>query len=230
MGKDQGHLLAWANDMSHRHTLALVVSLASLVGAVDRAVAGANPNFTLPLHAKVSQFEPCSGYLPVDCLSVRPTVQVETGQQVAIFLFVANYTQLAVIQTAFEVDPSWSFTFGLWDCQPGLQEFPPMPPFGPTSGTMIYAFNCLTGGTLAALGRMFFVAGTGCIGQVESTYPPDGIYALDCQQQVDQIFPDEPGQQARLGKVCVGAGGHDACDHVTPVAAATWGLIKATYR
>ena len=105
-----------------------------------------------------------------------------------------------------------------------------MPPFGPTSGTMIYAFNCLTGGTLAPLGRMFFVAGTGCIGQIESTYPPNGIYALDCQQQMDQILPDAPGQQARLGKVCVGTGGHDACEAATPVAAATWGAIKASYR
>ena len=213
--------------MNHR-LITMMVVLVWMAG-VNSAFAGSNPNFTLPLHAKLSQFEPCSGYLPVDCLGVRPTVQVETGQQVAIFLFVANYTQLAVIQTAFEVDPSWSFTFGLWNCQPGLQEFPPMPPFGPTSGTMIYAFNCLTGGTLAALGRMFFVAGTGCIGQVESSYP-DGIYALDCQQQMDQIFPDEPGQQTRLGKVCVGAGGHDACEAATPVAAATWGWIKASYQ
>jgi hypothetical protein len=215
--------------MIRRCTLTLAACLAILGGAVESVFAGANPNFTLPLHAKVSQFEPCSGYLPVDCLGVRPTVQVETGQQVAIFLFVANYTQLAVIQTAFEVAPSWSFTFGLWDCQPGLGgKFPPMPPFGPTNGTMIYTFNCLTGGTLAALGRMFFVAGTGCIGQVESSYP-DGIYALDCQQQLDQILPDEPGQEARLGKVCVGAGGHDACEAATPVAAATWGKIKAAY-
>jgi hypothetical protein len=75
---------------------------------------------------------------------------------------------------------------------------------------------------------MFFVSGTGCIGQIESSFP-QGIHALDCQQQYDRIFPSELGQGARLGKICVGPGGHDACDRVTPVAAATWGRIKASY-
>jgi hypothetical protein len=75
---------------------------------------------------------------------------------------------------------------------------------------------------------MFFVSGTGCIGQIESSFP-FGIHALDCHQEIDQIFPSEPGQRGRLGKICVGAGGHDACDRVTPVAAATWGRIKASY-
>jgi len=121
--------------MSYRHISQGVWLAAWMLGAASSAFAGPNPNFTLPLHAKVSSFEPCAGYLPVDCLGVRPTLQVESGQQVAVFLFVANYTQLAVIQTAFEVDPSWTFQFGLWDCQHGFQDFPPcrllVQPVGP---------------------------------------------------------------------------------------------------
>jgi len=203
--------------------------LAAWTAAVGPVFAGSNPNFTLPLHAKVSQFEGCSGYLPVDCLGVRPTVQVESGQPVAVFLLVTNYSQLAGIQTAFEVDPTWTYSFGLWDCLPGeIADISPLPPFGPTNGSLVSAFNCVTTGELLPIGRMHFVSGTGCVGQVESSYP-SGTFAFDCQQQLDQIHLDEPGQAARLGKVCVGPGGHDACEAATPVAAATWGRIKASY-
>jgi len=212
--------------MDHRYTLALVGCV--LFVETSDVFAGANPNFTLPLHAKVSSFEPCNGYLPVDCLSVHPTVQVEGGQPVAIFLLVANYTQLAGVQTAFEVDPSWTFTFGLWDCQCSTCESDPYPPFGPLYGTITVAFNCVTNGELLSIGRLHFASGTGCVGQVESSYP-SGTCALDCQQQLDQIHLDEPGQAARLGKVCVGPGGNDACTAATPVAATTWGAIKASY-
>ena len=214
--------------MLYRHISQGVWLAAWMSAAASSAFAGANPNFTLPLHAKVSSFEQCNGYLPVDCLGVRPVVEVETGQPITVFLMVANYAELLGIQTAFEVDPSWTFTFGLWDCQYAPNENPPQPPFGPTSGTITAVFNCVTSGELLPIGRMTFVSGTGCVGQVESAYP-SGTWALDCQQQFDRILPNEPGQAARLGKVCVGTGGQDACDRVTPVAAATWGRIKATY-
>src|SRR6188474_1926776 len=80
----------------------------AMTAAAGTALAGGNPNFTLPLHAKVTQgYEPCEGYLPVDCLSVHPTVEVQSGQSVAIFLLVANAPELTGVQTAFDVDPSW---------------------------------------------------------------------------------------------------------------------------
>jgi hypothetical protein len=189
------------------------------------AYAGANPSFTLPLHAKVSQFEPCDGYLPVDCLDNRPTVDVAEGP-VAVYLLVMNHCCLSLVQTAFDVDPEWTFSYGLWDCRFGLgPEIPPHPPFGPTSGTMIYAFNCVTTGELLPIGRMFFNAKGGCIEQVESSFLY-GIHVMDCQQGIDRILPEEA---ERLGKICVGSGGYDACDRVTPVSPATWGAIKAAY-
>ena len=213
--------------MKHGITLALL-AVATWTGAMD-AMAGANPHFTLPMHAKVSAFEFCNGYLPVDCLGVRPTVSAPSGQPVTVFMFVANYTRVAAVQTAIEVDPSWTLSFSLWDCLSGeFADVNPYPPFGPTYGTLTAAFNCVTSGVLAPLGRMFFASGTGCIGQVQSSFP-NGIHALDCLEQVDRILPTEPGQGVRLGRICVGPGGQDACDRVTPVAAATWGAIKASY-
>ena len=198
--------------------------------AATAAVAGLNPNFTLPLHAKVSSIEPCDGYLPVDCRTVLPNVSAPAGGPVAVFLFVSNYAELSGVQTAFQVDGSWIFLFGLWDCQPvQLNARTPAPPFGPTAGSIAIAFNCLPGPLLAVIGRMFFMLNTnanGCLEQVQSSYP-FGICVIDCQLALDQILS---GQETRLGKVCVGAGGYDPCVQATAVEAATWGRIKAQYR
>jgi len=205
---------------------ALVATVAACVVGV--ASAGMNPDITLPLHALPSTFEPCDGYLPVDCEAYGPTVTIEPGPT-AIFLLAANYNALAGVQTAFLPDPTWTFTYGLWDCRPGqLVTQTPAPPFGPTAGTVAIAFSCLGGPGLAAIGRMYFTAGsTGCLEQVESSYP-FGIHVIDCQQGIDQI----PAYLSwRLGKVCVGDGGIDACEGPQPaVDAATWGRIKAQYQ
>jgi hypothetical protein len=204
-------------------------SLFCALAATPPAQAGDNPHFTIPLHAKASQFEQCTGYLPVNCLDVRPTVEIPSGQQVTVFVLVRNYTMLAGVQTAFEVDPSWTYFFSLWRCQPGGGPGPPtspVPPFGPIYGQATAVFECVTGGELLAIGQMYFISGQGCVGQVQ-TSAPSGICALDCDNEIDQILP---GEEARLGRVCVGSGGRDACEQVVPVASATWGLVKATYR
>ncbi len=193
------------------------------------ASAGLNPNFTLPLHAKASSFEPCDGYLPVDCVNHLPVVNIAPGPT-AVFLFVMNYAEVAGVQTAFQPDGSWIFLFGLWDCQPGqLNAVMPAPPFGPTAGSIATAFNCLAGPQLAVVGRMFFFLNTnanGCLEQVQSSYP-FGICVIDCQLAVDRILS---GQEARLGKVCIGPGGNAPCVQTTAVESATWGQIKAQYR
>jgi len=202
---------------------------AALSAATGTAFAGGNPNFTLPLHAKVTQgFEPCDGYLPVDCLGVHPTIEVQSGQSVAVFLLVANAPQLTGVQTAFDIDPTWVATDAIWDCR-GLYAFAPHPPYGPTAGTIAVGFNCITGGELLPIGRMFFITGAGCIQQVSSTFP-FGTHVLDCQGEPDMIVVSQPGQEPRLGKICVGTGGNDACATATPVAAVTWGSIKQTYQ
>lgn len=189
------------------------------------AVAGANPYFTLPLHAKASSYELCTGYLPVDCRNVHPTVNVPSGPTV-IFLFVMNYGRVAGVQTAFAPDPNWIFLFGLWDCQPGpLPIVVPTPPFGPGPGTIHLTFDCLDTGALAVLGRMSFYAANGCLFQTHSNYPL-GTHAIDCAGGVDQIHP---GEEYRLGRICVGQGGYAPCSVMPAVEAASWGRIKAQY-
>jgi hypothetical protein len=190
------------------------------------AFGGANPQVTLPLHAKASTFEQCNGYLPVDCIGNRPTVDVAAAP-IAVFLFIHNYNNVAGVQTAFDW-PGWSLTFGLWDCQGGqLSAVTPTNPGGPTAGSITTAFNCVNGPALAVIGRIHMVpAGApGCISQVQSTFP-GGINVLDCAQGTD-LIPDS--QAARLGKICVGQGGVDACEPINAVESSTWGSIKAQY-
>jgi hypothetical protein len=192
------------------------------------AFAGLNPQVTLPLHAKLSSFEPCTGYAPVDCATVLPTVDVPAAP-IAVFLFVYNHHNVAGVQTAFEW-PGWSLTFGLWDCQGGqLFATAPANPGGPTAGTITTAFNCVNTTSLLVVGRIHLVpAGQpGCVNQVQSSFP-NGIHVLDCSQGTD-LISDSPLDRQRLGKVCVGPGGNTACSPVAAVESSTWGSIKASY-
>jgi len=195
------------------------------------AFGGANPQVTLPLHAKASTFEQCGGYLPVDCTGpiggpLRPVVNLPAGSSPAVFLFANNYANIAGVQTAFDFG-GLTLTFGLWDCQTGqLSAVTPQNPGGATAGSITTAFNCVNSGALLIVGRMHFTPGSGCISQVQSTFP-FGIHVVDCTQGVDQI-PDS--QQVRLGKICVATqGGVDACDPVSAVEPTTWGSIKGQY-
>ncbi len=187
---------------------------------------GANPNISLPLHAE-SGCHGC-GPLTVDCLQHRPTVNIPPHTSVTIYLMAYNYFALAGVQTAFAWDSTWVLMGALFDCVPGqLSAVVPTSPGGPTAGTVATAFNCVTSGNLLVVGRLLMISGpSGCLSQVQSTYP-GGIHVVDCNLGTDAI-PDS--QQARLGKICVAIGGHDACAPVIPVRGTTWGQVKATYR
>lgn len=207
-----------------RSTLA-VASLVSVLylGSPTEAAAGANPDFRIVLHAKSSSFEPCSGYLPVDCLNTMPTVNVPAAP-LAVFVLLYNVNQGSGLQTGLQW-PGWSMTFALWDCLP-ICDFPPCPGLD-HQGVINLDFPCVTTPGLHAFGRFFLVpAGNpGCVSQ----FIPggvNGIHLRDCKGGVDII--DDPNSH-RLGKICVGGGGVTGCDAVVPVESTTWGKIKATY-
>jgi hypothetical protein len=205
--------------------LAAAILLTSL--GFSPAVAGQNPDFRFVLHAKQSSFEPCDGYLPVDCTSVQPTVNVPAAP-IAVFLLLANHQAASGIQTAFDWS-GWVLTFAVWeDCLDIHCQFAPCWPNPPgPDHTISGTFNCVNGPALKVIGRMHFVpAGNpGCIRQVQSPYP-NGIHVLDCQNQADLITDEN---SPRLGRVCLGSGGVNACPAAVPVDGATWGKIKATY-
>jgi hypothetical protein len=204
---------------------ALAMALMALTVA-SGAIAGLHPEITLPLHFKAVAFANCGDFAPVDCEGTRPDVLAITGTGCA-FLLAYNHTSLAGVQTAFDFG-GWTLMFGLWDCQVGqLNAVTPQNPGGPTSGTITTAFTPVTTGELAVIGRMFFtIPATGCLSQVQSSFP-FGIHVIDANLENDQIQDAESG---RVGKICVGAGGVDACDPVSAVEPTTWGSVKAQYR
>ncbi len=194
--------------------------------ASSSAFAGLNPNITLPLHFKAVSFAACTDITPVDCVNNQPDVVAVTGVGCA-FLLAYNHTSLRGVQTAFDFG-GWNLMFGLWDCQGGqLFAVVPENPGGPTSGTITTAFNPVETGELAVIGRMFFqIPATGCLSQVQSTYP-FGIHVIDGNLANDEI-PDPAGN--RVGKLCVAPDvGVNACSPAA-VEPATWGGIKAQYR
>lgn len=211
--------------MSRPGALALITAL--LLFPPAATVAGDNPNFNIPLHAKVGGPEGCDGYRPVDCGRVWPTVDVPANVQITAFVLIYDYWNTQGVQTAFDWDPGWTLLGGACDCQPGQTcqgpwEFP--------GGNLATAFLCIYGPAIRPVARMFFITGSnGCLRQVQSSYP-FGIHMLDCQNGIDRINPLNPAEAYRLGRICVGQGGHAACGFVSPAEARTWGAIKAAYQ
>jgi hypothetical protein len=197
--------------------------MALCIGTTAFAV-GDNPLVTLPLAYKASGFEPCTISPTVDCEGLRPLTEAAPGAPACIWQLVYNHNSVAGIQTAYSWG-AWVLTFGLWDCQPmQLSAVTPANPGGATAGTITTAWTCVNSPALLVAGRMFFQnVNTGCITQVQSTFP-DGINVLDCSGDIDLVT-----EQARLGSVCVGSAGTDACDPVSAVEPATWGSIKGQY-
>lgn len=204
------------------------LALTALAILPTTALAGDNPEFTLPLHAKLAASAPCNGYLPVNCLNVPPTVNVPESTDLVIWLFVSNYYQITGVQTAFAWDASWTFDAGLWNCQANQTiAVAPGPPGGPVSGTIATVFSCVTGPAIAPIGRLMMTSGTqGCLYQVGSSYP-FGNHVVDCQNGMDARLPET--DPWRFGRICVGQGGFDACWPNPAVEPATWGAVKATY-
>jgi hypothetical protein len=213
----------------HPLTVTSIVSLtcALCLGSPRDVGAGANPDFRIVLHGKQSSFEPCTGYLPVDCLNNLPNVNVPAAP-LAVFVLLYRVNQGSGLQTGLQW-PGWTQTFSLWDCLPGpiCDPLPCQPIPHPNGIIADFDFNCVTTPGLHALGRIFLLpAGNpGCVSQWIPDRP-NGIHMRDCSGGVDII--DNPNS-IRLGKICVGAGGVTGCDDIVPVEPVTWGKIKATY-
>src|SRR5262245_40161371 len=91
------------------------VSLLLVEGSASPAAAGDNPSFTLPMHASYAIYSDCSGYLPVDCLANRPSMNISPNVTGSVFLGVANYQSINGIQAAIQWHPSWHWVFGIFD-------------------------------------------------------------------------------------------------------------------
>jgi hypothetical protein len=194
----------------------IMLSMLLVVGS-----AAANEDTKLVLHAVDTAFAPCNAH-GVDCGENGPTIDVTGMDTPAVYLLVYDYTEIVGVQCAFDWDPSWVFTFGLWDCQSNqVNGFTPSAP-GETNGTITTAFDALTGGAVEPVGRMNFAGATsGCLTIIDSSFP-FGTHVVDATGQ------DTPIPEGLRGAIYVGPGGHDGCTPL-PVEPGSWGQIKRQY-
>jgi hypothetical protein len=199
----------------------MLISLPALLSPAP-ARADLNDQTSLVMHAVETEFGPCA----IDDPCPGPTVTVPTSVTIAAYLLIRHYDEVAGVQTAFDWN-GWVFLFGLWDCQSNqVNGFAPTAP-GPSDGTIATAFDCVTGGASAVIGRLHLVTATpGCIQQVTSSFP-FGTHVVSCGGQVHEIDPD------CWGSICAPDGGYDACEPCqlpTAVVPTSWGTIKVYYR
>lgn len=204
----------------------------------------ANENFTIVLHARTpggtgacsaSDLPTCP---PPGEPGIRPTTQVAAGASFCLYIFVNNYTDIQALETAFAWPADWKADPDGKDpsfigCRSNeIVVAEPRNPGGSTSGILATAFDCVTGPELCLLGHVDFVAGqSGCLTQVNSPVGDrEGVALHDCQNQTVLIDARWGAGQIRLGSICVGHPGQDACNPLTPVEPSTWGRIKASYQ
>jgi hypothetical protein len=207
----------------------LLVGFALLTLMSSAALAGPNASTTLVLHAVDTTFGPCpipppSGPDPCDQGTLRVDLAVG-GPGIAAYLLIRNYDNISGVQCAFDWPAAWPVTFGLWDCQSNqVNGQTPSAPGG-TTGTIATAFDNISGGVTAPIGRIHFagIFAAGCMSIIESDFP-FGTHVISFAGDVDPVI------EANRGALCAGSPGTDACTPVIPVEPATWGHIKAQYQ
>ena len=206
------------------------VALVLILGIASR-VAGENEMTTLILHSEAVVFGPCEA--AEDVCEERPaTIQIvgaESGgiEIASIYLLARSYDEIRGVQTAF-VWPGLEILGLLFDCQSNqLSSNLPNPHTegGPINGSCSTVFDTVFGGATAVIGRVYVqVSDSACFRQVESAFE-GGTHVVGPGNSIAPVPPENRGH------VCVGAGGYDACEPAaTPVAASTWGAIKAAHR
>ncbi len=185
-----------------------------------------NENTTIIAHAFDGAFGSCAQSAAYDCVSTQPTLDVAGMTTPAVAVALRHHDSVSFLQVAFQIDPSWNWQFGLWDCQSNISHYHGASPrWGTGEGATLWlSFDAITGGSIAPIGRHHFSsAGSGCFEMVDSSVP--GGTHVKTPSGVSTVIPPE-----NRGRVCVGAGGHNACSPgAVPVAAASWGRVKAHY-
>ncbi len=206
----------------------------ALVAGILASAAEANDQFTVVLHARIpSGTGTCTAAGLPNCRSIRPITQVAPATDFRLYLFLNNVESVIAMQTAFTWPVDWTLdpdheppiAFG---CRPNMlcKESDGHPP-------MSYgcAWDCAQGPGPVIIVRFDFLAGaSGCLTQLNPIQGSQRVEIWDCQGRVTLLDARDPIQQLRLGSICVGTPGWDACDPLMPVQAKTWGRIKGSYR
>jgi len=204
--------------------IALLVT-ALFLGATGAPAHSDNNFTTIVLHAVEGTATVCDDDGGLDCVHTLPVVDIAGMQSPTVFVYVRNYESLTGLQCAFQWPAGWELLFGLWSCQPNQVNGTSPTTSGAHDGTLTTAFDAIEGGTLATVGMLIFsTAPDGCLDIIESDYPFQ-THMVDAHAEVYAIHP------CHRGRICVGAGGWDACLPDCPVVeAVSWGRIRQQFQ
>jgi hypothetical protein len=211
------------------------------------AEANNNSKFTVVLHAGTPGGG-CSATGVPDCAAVQPVTTVAPGTEFRLYILVNNYTELQAMQTCLSwpadwlINPAGEPTLS-FPCAVGATagHEPQGDGQGPggneaVDGTYAASFNCITGPAVAKIVRIDFRSGaSGCLTQINPAQGSGRVEIDDCAVNPPGGNPtlldaSTAEGQARLGSICVGTPGHNACQAIVAVEPATWGRIKNSYR
>ena len=166
--------------------------------------------------------------LPVEMGYRDPVAQtrtaVEPSSEIDVFVYLRGYEQVNAVGFRLAWPADWEYFGWVGDCLPPGQAT--IADFHPTYIDIATAFALRTGGDLRPLGfASFRTSGAGEVAILPSPYCRLDPSAA-CYADWDGEYPIPVPQ---LGRVAVGGPGYNPAT-VFPVAASTWGAIKATYR
>jgi hypothetical protein len=142
--------------------------------------------------------------LGLNCASVRPTVTVNAGQAIEVYVYLHSYNSVAGVQLALSRDSSWTTLYWSGGCQ--ANEVLAVPAPHQSGDSYIGAFDAITGGILRPIGRLRMIAGSATTQlSITETWAPGGTGV------VDGTATFTPIPFANRGRIGVGMGGHDAC-------------------
>ncbi len=198
--------------------IASIMSLVTLL-LVSQPAAG-EP--ALVLHALDGASRSCSSSEVSGFRCGSANVQAASTRATDVVLAVHQVDDIAGIQLRYDWPADWSYQSWQSGCvSNALAAVQPQA----DSGDLVFAFDPITGSSgTAVLGLLtVFTGGSGCLMVGDSAYPSGTHF-------VDSTASGHPLAADRRGKVCVGAGGVDACNLGTALEARSWAVIKDGYR
>jgi hypothetical protein len=142
--------------------------------------------------------------LGLDCEGIRPTVSVQTNTEIDVYVYLQNYDAVAGVQMAIEWDASWSFLYWVGGCQSNEVLGTNAPQV--SGDSYIGAFDAITGGDLAPIGRLRLTSGdSGTELTIAQTWAPGGTGLVDNVGAFSSI------PSKNWGVVAVGSPGVDSC-------------------
>ncbi len=212
--------------------IALVLSIGVGV-SVMAEVGWGNESTTIVMHAhELGSSLSCDSWVgEFDCSAQsEPRVNVGAFEFWIVFAFLRNYEEVSSFTYEFKVDNGdpqnpwgdWDVVGSNADCLPNQLGI--TAPSG-SDGHLITSFECITGGELAPLVKIWLTSGSsGCLIVEDSQLVISGIY--ECDGGTAFNIPE-----SNRARICVGDGGYSACNPAAvPVRAQTWGAIKEHYR